>query len=371
MIDHWIPVVSLIICLIQLAYWFFFFLNWRKISNKPEPSNSIPKPGVSVIVCAHDEEENLRVLLPLLLEQDYPTFEIIIVEDRCNDGSYDFLLKETAKHSRVRTVRIKTKPDHIPGKKYALTLGIKAAQFETVLLTDADCRPVSQSWIYSMMKCFGEKTQIVVGLSPYDQTSGLLNGLIRFESILTGITYGAFTKAGNPYMGVGRNLAYRKSLFLDNKGFNQHISTMGGDDDLFVNEHATQENTVFTADPESIVCSISKKSWTSFFSQKIRHLSVGKYYKAKHKLFLAPFYVSYALSVPAIAAGLLTEQRFWVIGVWIFTTIFLYLTFYQVFKVSTLRQRWSELVFMDLLYSIYYLALAPVAQFTKKVSWKR
>ena len=360
----------MIICSIQVIYWLFFFISWKKV-NSPLQQSTSKNQGVSVIVCAHDEEENLKELLPALLDQDYPTFEIIIVEDRCNDGTYDFLLKQTASHSKVRTVRIKSKPDHVPGKKYALTLGIKAAQFDTVLLTDADCRPATKSWITSMMHCFGEKTQIVVGLSPYEKTTGLLNEFIRFESLLTGVTYGAFALSGIPYMGVGRNLAYKKSLFLDNKGFNQHISTMGGDDDLFVNEHATKENTVFTAAPDSVVFSICKKSWASFFNQKVRHLSVGKYYKAKHRILLAPYYITIALLVPSIIAGLLTSLKLWIIGISSLSLVLLYLTFFELSKSSKIRQSWAGLAVMDLLFSIYYLALAPVAQFTKKVSWKK
>lgn len=370
MMELWIPAFALFICSFQVIYWLFFYLNWRKLALKPSEHNST-RQGVSVIVCAHDEEENLKALLPSLLDQDYTEFEIIVVEDRCNDGTYDFLLKQTAVHSQVRTVRIKTKPDHIPGKKYALTLGIKAARYDTVLLTDADCRPASKSWISSMMKCFTEKTQIVVGLSPYENTGGFLNSFIRFESVLTGITYGALAVSGMPYMGVGRNLAYRKNLFLDNKGFNQHIRTMGGDDDLFVNEHATKENTAFTAAPESIVYSISKKSWSSFFNQKVRHLSVGKYYKLKHRLLLAPFYATTALLIPALILGLFSILQQWVSLLLIANLILLHLTFFQLYKIAKLKSSWGELAFMDLLFSIYYLALAPVAQFTRKVSWKK
>src|SRR5690606_33778770 len=123
------------------------------------------------------------------------------------------------------------------GKKYGLTLGIKAASHEWILLTDADCRPNSRRWIRSMSRYFDEDTQFVLGFSPYRATAGLLNLFIRFETMLTAIQYFSFGWLGNPYMGVGRNLAYRKSKFLEEKGFNNFLHVTGGDDDLFVNQH--------------------------------------------------------------------------------------------------------------------------------------
>jgi len=251
---------------------------------------------VSVIVCAHDEEENLIEQVPLLLQQDYPQFEIIIVEDRCNDGTYDYLLQATKEHERLKMVRVTHKPDHINGKKFALTLGIKAARYDWVLLTDADCRPASTKWISQMTSQFEEPAKIVLGYSPYIKTPGLLNAFIRFESFLTGIQFIGIALLGKPYMGVGRNLAYRKEVFLNAKGFNSHLDVTGGDDDLFVNQHATKENTRVSIGPDALVFSKPKESWTEYFYQKFRHLSVGKLYKFSDKILLGVFSLTWLLT---------------------------------------------------------------------------
>ncbi|MEJ0056537.1 MAG: glycosyltransferase [Bacteroidota bacterium] len=172
-----------------------------------------------IIVCAHDEEENLKALVPLLLGQEYPEFEVIIVEDRCNDGTYDYLLAATKQDARLKMVRVRHLPEHLNGKKFALTLGIKAASHEWVLLTDADCKPAGNQWIRSMTSHFQPDKQIVIGYSPYIRSSSYLNAFIRFESLITGIQFIGWALLGRPYMGVGRNLAYRKNLFFENKGF--------------------------------------------------------------------------------------------------------------------------------------------------------
>ncbi len=261
--------------LIQVTYFLFFFYAFSKKIAK----TVAPVAPVSVIVCAQDEEQNLRELVPLLLEQQHPEFEVIIVEDRSNDNSFEYLLEESKKNPLLKIVRVDHKPGHVNGKKYALTLGIRSAKFDWILLTDADCRPSGNVWIADMVKEADDNTQFVLGFSAYRKLPGLLNSFIRFETLLTGIQYISYALLGRPYMGVGRNLAYRKSLFLSTKGFHPYLDTTGGDDDLFVNQHANKRNTKISIGSDSLVHSAPEQSWHGFYVQKIRHLSVGKYYK--------------------------------------------------------------------------------------------
>src|SRR6185295_1046572 len=273
-------------------------------------------PPVSIIVCAHDEEQNLRELIPLLLQQDYPQMEIIVVEDRCNDGTYDFLLEATQHDQRLKMVRVRHLPDHINGKKYALTLGIKAATFEWVLLTDADCRPEGNQWVRTMGAHFQSEKEIVIGYSPFVKAGGYLNSFIRFESLLTSIQFIGSALLGRPYMGVGRNLAYRKKLFIDNKGFNNFLSVTGGDDDLFVNQHATSTNTAVNISKGSLVWSLPKRTWREFGVQKLRHLSAGKKYQISDKLRLGLFSITWILSwlfvVPVLIVLPAMQSLVWV-----------------------------------------------------------
>ncbi len=327
---------------------------------------------VSVILCAHDEEHNLRELVPLLLQQDHPAFEVIIVEDRCNDGTYDYLLEATKSDPRLRMVRVQHLPLHMNGKKFALTLGIRAASNSWVLLTDADCRPTGRRWIQSMASHFKEGKQIVIAYSPYAKSPGYLNAFIRFESLLSGIQFVGWALLGRPYMGTGRNLAYRKALFLEHKGFHKHMNVTGGDDDLFVNEHATQTNTAVCLGIDSIMPSIPKKTWKQFLHQKLRHLSVGKQYKTSDKLVLGLFSSTWVLSwflvVPAMIVTPVLGSYLWA-GFMVREILLIGVVYRASRTLKDPFEAWKTPL-LDFNYAIYYLGTGLVALVSKRVRWK-
>ncbi len=352
---------------IQLIGFIFLLFSFRKtdecISHEQVP--------VSVIVCAHDEEENLRELVPLLLQQDYPQFEIIIVEDRCNDETYDYLLHATKENERLKMVRVAFKPDHINGKKFALTLGIKAAHYDWVLLTDADCRPASHQWIAQVAEGFGSSKQIVLGFSPYYKTPGLLNAFIRFESFLTGIQFIGMALLSKPYMGVGRNLAYRKNLFLSTNGFNTHLDVTGGDDDLFVNQHANAKNTSVRIGAEALVFSKPKETWQEFLHQKLRHLSVGKQYKFSNKILLGLFSLSWILTWFLVLPALFfSPWKEILLSLFIARLVALILVMHFGPKKLGASFEAGKAPFLDFMYAFYYLVTGAKALFVKKIKWK-
>ncbi len=326
---------------------------------------------VSIIVCAHDEEENLKALIPQLLAMDYPEFEVIIVEDRSNDGTYDYLLEATKLDSKLKMVRVQQTPDHINGKKFGLTLGIKAARYEWLLFTDADCRPVSKNWITEMSARFTGKSEIVIGFSSYEKAPGLLNSFIRFETFLTAIQYIGFALIGKPYMGVGRNLAYRKPLFINNKGFNTHLGVMGGDDDLFVNEHAHEDNTAVSISKEALVVSKPKTTLQSFYYQKLRHLSVGKKYKLGDRAILGIFAITWILTwIFVVPAAFFSPWLYWIGGAFLLRWVLLVTLFhFGPKRLGDSFEAWKT-PFLDFIYAFYYLVAGLVALVSKKVRWK-
>ena len=349
----------------QIVFYILFLVAFSRSHKTSSQSHS-----VSVIVCAHNEESNLRQLIPILLNQDHPHFELIIVEDRSNDATFDFLKEEIKKDSRLRMVRIESLPEHVNAKKYGLSLAIKVARNEIMLLTDADCRPEGKKWIDDMVKRFESDTQFVLGYSPYFKGKGFLNLFIRFETLMTGIQYLGMALIGMPYMGVGRNLAYRRSVFMDNKGFRNLIGVTGGDDDLFVNRHALPTNTKVCIAPETLVYSIPKTTWKAFFKQKLRHLSVGTYYRKHHKWVLGFFIGSLIVSW---LAGI-TLIFIWPLFYWIIIAVFFRLLFVSItIRLASKRlgdefQLWP-VFFLDFLYAIYYLSNGLRALITRNVTW--
>ena len=277
-------VVVFINCCYYLLFTKFSFL-------KNSTESQTPSYPISLLICAKNEAENLEVNIPLWLDQDYANFEIILINDASHDKTLDVMEKFALEDSRIQIVNVENNEAFWGNKKYALTLGIKKAKNKRLLFTDADCRPASNVWLKKMASNFSEQRQLILGYGGYNKTSGFLNAIIRYETLLTAIQYFSYAKAGLPYMGVGRNLAYSSQLFYDNKGFISHMKVPSGDDDLFVNEVATRKNTAICFEKDAFTYSNPKRTWRAWFLQKKRHISTAKYYKTKHKILLGSFYI--------------------------------------------------------------------------------
>ena len=283
----------IVIVCIQVVFYGILFGNFafNKLKHKKGKYHS-----VSVIVCAKNEAENLKRYLPSILKQDYPDFEVVLINDASSDNSLEIMETFAGQYSNIKIVNVRNNEAFWGNKKYALTLGIKAATHEHLLFTDADCEPVSNQWIKTMVSNFSTTNTIVLGYGAYNKVKySFLNKLIRYETLLTAIQYFSFAKLDTPYMGVGRNLAYNRSEFFKTNGFIKHIDIRSGDDDLFINEAANSKNTSICIDPDSFTYSIPKTSFKDWFIQKRRHVSTANNYKFIHKSVLALFYSSQLL----------------------------------------------------------------------------
>jgi glycosyltransferase involved in cell wall biosynthesis len=270
-----------------------FYIYFSKIVTYPSENLEANATPVSVIVCAKNEEQNLTELIPLLIAQNHPDFEIILINDASVDDTLSIIVDFVAQYPNVSMVDVVNNETFWANKKYALTLGIKKAKNEHFVFIDADCRPASNSWLSLISAPLKNNTSIVLGYGGYRKVDkSALNALIRFETVLAAMQYLGYALQGNPYMGVGRNLGYTSQQFYDNSGFISHMRVMGGDDDLFVNEAATAHNTAVVIDPESFTISTPKKNWSEWWTQKKRHVSTAKLYKKKHKVALGTFFLS-------------------------------------------------------------------------------
>jgi len=298
--------VFILVSLVNLLYFFSFFS-----IPKPETKENInTDTPVSVIICAKNEEENLKNFLPSIMEQNYPNFEIVVINDASSDNTLEIIEDFQKIDPRIQIVNVQNNEAFWANKKYALTLGIKKARHKQLLFTDADCAPQSKNWITEMAGSFQSRHKIILGYGGYFQHTGsLLNKLIRFETLLTAIQYISYARLGSPYMGVGRNLAYTSDLFYELKGFANHLHLRSGDDDLFVNEAATAENTAICIHPDAVTRSVPKNNFSEWFVQKKRHVSVAGNYKKQHRLLLGTFYICRILFW-LLFAGLMMLQIF-------------------------------------------------------------
>ena len=288
----------------QLYYYWYFF---RRLAFYKDSEKESLQEGVSVIICAKNEYYNLEKNLPLILSQKFQDFEVIVVNDASDDESEELLKNFERENKHLKVVTIHQNLNFFSGKKFPLSIGIKSAKYDVLLLTDADCSPASDEWLQDMTSGMNNGTDIVLGYAPHQRVKGFLNKIIRYETLHVAMQYLSFSLSGLTYMGVGRNLAYRKSLFFQAKGFMSHYKVSSGDDDLFINSVATKNNTRIEVDPKTYCISKPKTSFKSWFIQKRRHLSAGKFYKPKFKTILGKYTISqllfYSLLIPLLIAN--------------------------------------------------------------------
>lgn len=312
--------------LVQLFYYYYFYLAASKDAKPCNTCNTLP---VSVIICARNEAENLQKFLPSVLNQDYPDFEVIVVNDCSEDDSYLVLGEFIRQYPRLKVSTL-TSSKFSHSKKFAQFIGIKAAKNEILVFTDADCRPESDKWLSLMCSHMDDKTNFVLGYGGYFRAEGLLNKYIRYEAMTIALQYLGMARRGLPYMGVGRNLAYRKSVFFNSKGFGAHNHLPSGDDDLFVNKNATPENTVTECRKEAHTRSVPASGFSEWARQKKRHLTTAPFYNLRDKiiLFLEPAsrILFYTLCAILIANKLLWQYVLIIFGIRFLTMIIILVT---------------------------------------------
>lgn len=355
-----------IILLLQLYYILFGYGRLARHKVKPQRQDGDRQP-VSVIICARNEYENLENFLPLILTQDYPDFEVIVVNDCSSDDSKWLLQALEKEHANLRIVEIKEHVQLKHSKKFALTLGIKAAKHDKLVLTDADCLPNSPNWLSEMAGAYQEDTEIVLGYSPYMKEKGFLNKLIRFETAHTAMSYLSYALKRNAYMGVGRNLSYTKDLFFKGKGFNAHMHVKSGDDDLFVNHNANKRNVRISIHPDAHVSSIPKKTWASYYRQKARHSGAAVLYKGKHQSMLATQLLSSLLFYLWLIVCVVVYPEFWyyAAGAYMLRLICQFLIFGNIYRKLDVRDILIWLPILDIVY-YFYICINGVFNRNKK-----
>ena len=357
------------IAAIQIFDYLFFFSRIIFLKRKKKEDGNMPP--VSIIICAKNELENLQKNLPSILEQNYPQYEVIVINDNSQDGSNDFLSHLKSQYAHLKVIDILQESRTFKGKRLALGLGLKGAKYEWCLLTDADCAPAGSNWLNKMQRNFREPKEIVLGYAPHLKQSGFLNKLIRFETFFTAFQYINFALSGLPYMGVGRNMAYKKQMYFDKKGYMPQSDTISGDDDLFINKVATAKNTKVEIDAATFMYSMPKTTFENWFIQKRRHVSTGSKYKKSHKLLLGLQSVTQLLFYVFLI--LLLCCRFqWQIVLMIFGARFLIQAIDYAVAMRRLKESDLYWIFpvLDVLQVVYNVILLPSLYKKPTTQWK-
>lgn len=351
----------------------FAVLACRTFSEKMECRPAGVLPQVSVLICARNEAANLRKNLPAILSQDYPAeWEVLVINDASEDESGTVLLEFQRQFSRLRLLDIPLKS--VAGKKAGLTQGIETARFNCLLFTDADCAPSSRNWIMQMAGHFAAspQTELVLGYGPLEPPgAGFWPHWTQFEAAHTAMLYCTFARFGQPYMGVGRNLAFKKDLFYRVNGYKSHENILSGDDDLLVNAAACKGNTAVCLAPESFMKSPGKHNFHDWFQQKRRHLSSAPAYRNRHKYMLGLLAMSHTLHfILLLFIILLNFGLIYALAFGLARGIINYLAFQRVSRVLHARTLRSRFPIYDALLAVYYGAFVPIILIGKKThSW--
>ncbi|MBX2842604.1 MAG: glycosyltransferase [Flammeovirgaceae bacterium] len=326
---------------------------------------------ISIVIAARNEYENLKKLIPLLKTQTHQNFEVIVVDDRSEDRSFDLLNKFKEGFPQLKIIRVEEMKENWNPKKYALQLGINQTRSKIILLTDADCVPISNRWVSIIHGQYESETSIILGVGLYQKRHGLLNVFIQFETLYTAMQYLGFALIGKPYMGVGRNLSYRKSIILDSGLFKDIQNITGGDDDLIVNKVGNKRNVRIVINKESQTISEPPETFFEWYRQKIRHLSVGVKYNLENKVFLGTLNFSHiGFYFCILILSLLKIEWLFVSVVYLFRILALTLIIY--FTNKKLKAGFPVMAtpFVDILYVFYYVVIGFASISTRKILWK-
>jgi len=370
MLNVFLLSVFLLSFAIILFYILFFRIRFALYHVSEHNTYTHQKP-LSVVICAKNEEYNLKINLPEILQQDYSDFEVIVVDDNSTDETYYVLKAMQIQYTNLNVIRLTENVNFFSGKKFPLSIGIRSAKHNHLVLTDADCRPSTGKWLQHMMSGFAENKEIVLGYGKYEYQKGMLNTFIRFETLYTAMQYFSFALSGFPYMGVGRNLAYTKELFTAHKGFSSHYNVASGDDDLFVNGAANAKNTKCIIHPQSFTISAPRQTWSEWWKQKRRHLTSGKHYKTKHKFLLSIYPVSLLMFYITFILTVSNQNNFYIVFPLFLLKVISDLV---VFKKITGKLKEKNLllfsVFFEFLIILTYGMIFLFNSFSKQGKWK-
>lgn len=368
----WLFLVFTAAAVVQGAY---YSLLYARLAYQPERRfEPDDYPPLSVVICARNEAENLRRNLKVVLIQNYPApFEVIVVNDQSEDDTLQVLDEFMGRNENLRLLNIKPGAKPLPGKKFALKTGVGHAHYDTIVVTDADCKPASAHWLEHLAAAYMTETDLVLGYSPFIKVPGLLNKLQRYENVMTAMQYFSYAMSGMPYMGVGRNMSFRRSLF-ESWDMKRGKGKLGGDDDLFVNARARGKHTAVCLHRDAFTLSSAPPGWGPWLRQKTRHISTSAYYRFRHKLLLFVFALSNFIFYTGFAALCLIKPTPPLLLLSVLSMALVLFAKYVVSSAVNKRLQQQDLskwtLLLDPLYVLYLLIIFILTIIRPNPAWK-
>lgn len=371
----WIAIGAyMLLFVIQLVYYLYLFLKpYRFFKSKQgveENKEEAAYLGITVIITAKNEAANLRSNLLDILEQDYPNFQVVVVNNGSDDSTAELLDDLSKIYSNLYVTYIPIGSEKLNNKKLAITVGIKAAKHDILLFTEPDSKPLSDKWILEVAREFNKGKEVVLGACRLIKKRGVVNNYIQYDNILNGIRYLTPALLKRPWFGIGRNMAYRKDLFYKEKGFSALLNVENGEDNLFIDKIANKDNIAVVLSNESLVESNvadSTRAWRKDRSSYLRtkkHLS--KLFSRVFALEVVSRYLFYILFLLLIVVGIQFRLNVSIaIAVLLFVIRFIVLL-YVMNKVGKIYDS-KRLYISHLIFDV----LAPIEQVIAKMSYSK
>ncbi len=360
-------------CFIQIAFYALIFTKFLRTKQTAAKISIDTLKAASIVICAKNEYNNLKQHLPLILQQNYPNFEVIVIDDGSSDKSPQLLAQFENTYTNFLSFRIDPSEKQHPGKKQALQYGISVAKHEIIVVTDADCYPKSKNWLQFITHPLHKNADVVLGVSPLKKAKNFGNLFFRMEAFFVALQYINFTLSGLPFMGVGRNMAYKKKVF-DDHDITSHWDLTSGDDDLFINDISSEYNIEVVTHPESYTYSAAPKNFKAWFRQKLRHYSAGYRYNLMQQIWLAYYWLSsillYAL-VAIVPILYLFKYSFSIFSLTLLFSTAMFRWIITLLSVNKLEQQHRNFAapIFDLLYILSVWIVSPISTIVKR-KWK-
>lgn len=376
--------VFLLAFFVQLYFYLRYYSGIFRYKNRLDSNDvrlTTDRPPVSVIICAKNESENLARFLPSVLKQKYPKFEVIVVNDGSTDESTDLLKTLMEKYNNLYQTFLPMGAKYMSRKKMCITVGIKAAHYEHLLLVDADCEPAGDKWIETMMRHYPSGKSVVLGYEGFKgEENGFFDKLVAFDMMFDAMRFMGFALCGKPYRGFGGNLSYKKEVFLANNGFQSHLILPFGDDDLLIRDIATSQNTSVCIEPQAITWSHRDLTMKSFLFQRERQMETYAEYLTGTKFRigseLTSRYLFYLLFL-AIMAIFVAWGEYISLGIVAFFFLFRFIMQMVIFSKTsdalTERKYWFSILLFDIILPFFTLHVRTFGKIGEKRNaiWKQ
>ncbi|MDR0711128.1 MAG: glycosyltransferase [Prevotellaceae bacterium] len=292
----------LVLCtLVQLYYYLVHFGRVLRFSANPDERKDGVQLPVSIVICAKNEQRNLKKNLPLFLQQDYPHFEVVVVNDGSTDESEMLLYDLKQHHSNLQITTIEQDRKFVHDRKLAITVGIKAAHYDNIVFTEPDCAPPSNRWLATLSGAFGEGGEVVVSYCCNRQRRGIAGKIMRADSVFSALFSLHAAIKGKPYRSAIKNMGISQALFFRSKGFARCNAYPQSEETLFLCRSANRKNTRVALSRDAILSSSQQLTFGQWFQQKCIYASLVSMGKRGKKHLRAEM-ISRALFFLCIAA---------------------------------------------------------------------